>query len=87
VNDVSEERIASIFRVENPRARNKREQMAQGGFSITDFSAHTGFSFADFPTLNIDAICSSETSVHATYTRRHIPGDGILNWDWINLYF
>jgi hypothetical protein len=26
--DVSEERIASIFRIENPRARNQREQVA-----------------------------------------------------------
>jgi predicted KAP-like P-loop ATPase len=28
MNKVSEERIASIFRVENPRAWNQREQMA-----------------------------------------------------------
>jgi hypothetical protein len=28
LTDVSKKRIASIFRVENPRARNQREQVA-----------------------------------------------------------
>jgi hypothetical protein len=31
---VSEERIASIFRVENPRTRNQREQMAADSVSL-----------------------------------------------------
>jgi hypothetical protein len=35
---VSEERITSIFRVENPRARNQSEQVAAGS-SLADFSS------------------------------------------------
>jgi hypothetical protein len=38
--------------------------------------AHAGFSNADFSTLEMEAICSSETSVHTRSTRRHIPEDG-----------
>jgi hypothetical protein len=38
-----------------------------------------GFSLADFYTLKMEAICSSETSVHTRSTRRHIPEDGILH--------
>jgi hypothetical protein len=54
--EVSEERIASIFRV------------AAAGSSLANFSA-----------LKMEAICSTETSVHFTgSTRRHIPEDGIL---------
>jgi hypothetical protein len=34
---------------------------------------------ADFSALEMEAICSSETSVHTTSTRRHIPEDGILH--------
>jgi hypothetical protein len=55
--DVSEESIASIFRVEKS----------------------AGSSFADFSTLKMKAIRSSETSVHTRFTRRHIPEDGILH--------
>jgi hypothetical protein len=33
---------------------------------------------ADFSTLNMEAIHSSETSGHTRSTRRHIPEDGIL---------
>jgi hypothetical protein len=40
--------------------------------------AHAVSSLADFSTLKMEAIRSSETSVHTRYTRRHIPGDGIL---------
>jgi hypothetical protein len=40
--------------------------------------AHTGSSLADFSTLNMETICSSETSVHTRSTRRHIPDDGVL---------
>jgi hypothetical protein len=32
---------------------------------------------ADFSTLKMEAIRSSETSVHTRSTRRHIPEDGI----------
>jgi hypothetical protein len=41
--------------------------------------AHAGYSLADFSTLKIEAIRSSETSVHTRSTRRHIPEDGILH--------
>jgi hypothetical protein len=41
-------------------------------------SAHAGSSPADFSTLKMEAICSSETWVHTRYTQRHIPEDGIL---------
>jgi hypothetical protein len=40
--------------------------------------AHAGSSLADFYTLKMEAIRSSETSVHTRYTRRHIPEDGVL---------
>jgi hypothetical protein len=40
--------------------------------------AHSGSSLADFSTLKMDAIRSSETLVHTRSTRRHIPEDGIL---------
>jgi hypothetical protein len=40
--------------------------------------AHAGSSLAGFSTLKMEAICSSETSVHTRSTRRHIPEDGIL---------
>jgi hypothetical protein len=38
-----------------------------------------GSPFADFSTLNIEAICSSETSVNARSTQRHIPEDDMLH--------
>jgi hypothetical protein len=41
--------------------------------------AHAGSSLADFSTLKMEAIRSSETSVHIRSTRRHIPEDGILH--------
>jgi hypothetical protein len=68
--DISEEHIASIFRVEKyPRARNQREQVAAGWFL-----AHGYFS-----TLKMVETRSSETSVHKRSTRRHIPKDGIIH--------
>jgi hypothetical protein len=33
---------------------------------------------ADFSTLKMEAIRSSETSIHTRSTRRHIPEDGVL---------
>jgi hypothetical protein len=42
-------------------------------------TGHAGFSLADFSTLKMEAIRSSEMSVHTRYTRRHITGDGILH--------
>jgi hypothetical protein len=40
--------------------------------------AHSGSSLADYSTLKMEAIRSSETSVHTRSTRRHIPEDRIL---------
>jgi hypothetical protein len=40
---------------------------------------HAGFTLADFSTLKMEAIRSSETSVHTRSTRIHIPEDGILH--------
>jgi hypothetical protein len=64
---VSEEHIASIFRVEKS-ASCRLHPPAYAGSSLADFSA-----------LKMDAICSSETSVHTRSARRHIPEDGILH--------
>jgi hypothetical protein len=63
--DVSEENDASIFRVENPRARNSVSRWLQTA--------------AKFSTLKMEAIRSSETSVHTRFTLRHIPENGILH--------
>jgi hypothetical protein len=41
--------------------------------------AHAGSSLEDFSTLKMEAIRSSETSVHTRSTRRYIPEDGILH--------
>jgi hypothetical protein len=41
--------------------------------------AHAGSSLADFSTLKMEAIRSSETSVHTRSTRRYIPENGILH--------
>jgi hypothetical protein len=40
---------------------------------------HAGSTLADFSTLKMEAIRSSETSLHTRYTLRHIPEDGILH--------
>jgi hypothetical protein len=43
-------------------------------------NAHAGSSLADFSTLKMEAIKSSETSVQSTTsTRRHTPENGILH--------
>jgi hypothetical protein len=70
LTDVSEERIASIFRVENPRAENQRQQACPSLQPPSD---------ADFSTLKMDSICSTETSVNPGSTQRHIPEDDILH--------
>jgi hypothetical protein len=40
--------------------------------------ADAGYPFADFSTMKIEAIRSSETSVSPGSTQRHIPEDDIL---------
>jgi hypothetical protein len=42
-------------------------------------SAHVRSSLADFSTLKMETIYSSETSVHVRPTGHHIPEDGILH--------
>jgi hypothetical protein len=49
---------------------NKQKQVAA--------PAHACSSLADFFTLKMEAIRSSETSGHKRSTQRHIPEDGIL---------
>jgi hypothetical protein len=83
------ERIASIFTVE--RAVNQREQVAYSPsllvliqLVVSDWwlslqpPAHAGSPLADFSTMKMEAIRSSETSVNARSTQRHIPEDDIL---------
>jgi hypothetical protein len=41
--------------------------------------AHSGYPRADFSTLKMEAIRSSERSVNAKSTQRHIPEDDILH--------
>jgi hypothetical protein len=41
--------------------------------------AHAGSALADFSTLKTEAIRSSEMSVNARSTQRHIPEDDILH--------
>jgi hypothetical protein len=41
--------------------------------------AHAGSSLANFSTLKMEPIRSSEKSVHTRSTRRHIPEEGILH--------
>jgi hypothetical protein len=41
--------------------------------------AQVGSSLADFSTLRMEAMHTSETSAHIKSTRRHIPKDGILH--------
>jgi hypothetical protein len=74
--DVSEERVASIFRVE----KSASEEPSWAGSSSLLPPTHSGSSFADFSILKMGATRSSETSVQFTRsTRRHIPEDGILH--------
>jgi hypothetical protein len=47
---------------------------------VWQLPAHAGSSHADFYTLKMEAIRTSETSVHSpTTTRRHTPEDDILH--------
>jgi hypothetical protein len=46
--------------------------------AATSTSAHTCTPLADYSTLKMEAILSSETSVYPSSTQRHIPEDNIL---------
>jgi hypothetical protein len=70
LTDVSEERIASIFRVTNSRAH---------WWLSLHPPANAGASLANFATLKMAAIRSSETSFNTRPTQRHIPEDDILH--------
>jgi hypothetical protein len=65
------------------RGRVSRDQVERPGEQVAESvwspHAHAGSSLADFSTLKMEAIRSSETSVHTTSTWRHIPEDGILH--------
>jgi hypothetical protein len=82
LTDVSEERMASIFRVEekrrkNPRARNLLTLDPRSKIFLLLLllaPAHAGSSLVDFSsTLKTAAIRSSETSGNTISTWRHIP--------------
>jgi hypothetical protein len=73
--DVSDERTASIFSVE----KSASDVPAWASVCRLKPPAHAGSSFADFSTLKMEAIRSSETSVHTRLKWRHIPEDGILH--------
>jgi hypothetical protein len=48
--------------------------------------SHAGSSLAEYFTLKMEAIHSSETSDHTICTRRHIPEDGILPYSRLPKY-
>jgi hypothetical protein len=54
-------------------------RICERGTSVSRWLNSAGSSFVDFSTLKMEAICSSEMSVHTRSTRRHIPEDGILH--------
>jgi hypothetical protein len=61
--------------------RNKKNRMTESSYRLLKLQppAHAGSSLANFSTLKMEAIRSSETSVHTGSTRHHIPEDGILH--------
>jgi hypothetical protein len=73
--DVPEEYIAFIFRVEKSASE---EPASAGGYRLQP-PAHAGSSLSDFSTLKMEAIRSSETSIHKKFTQRHISEDDILH--------
>jgi hypothetical protein len=57
-------------------------KISERGHSLSrwlQLSAQAVSSLADFSTMKMEAICSSETSVHTRSIRRHIPEDGVLH--------
>jgi hypothetical protein len=68
--DISEERIASIFVVE--KSASEEPAWSCDMYRLQP-PVQAGSSLADFYTLKMEAIRSSETPVHTRFTRRHIP--------------
>jgi hypothetical protein len=61
------------------QGRKSHEQ----GTSVSGWlQTHAGFSLTDIPAVKMEAICSSETSIHTRSTWRHIPQDSILYTGW-----
>jgi hypothetical protein len=79
---VSEEHIASIFRVEEIGSENQQTSK-QASKQVAEHSACLlvcWFSEPISSTLKMEAICSFETSVETQRTtRRHIPEDDTLH--------
>jgi hypothetical protein len=73
--DVSEDFIASIFRVE----KSASKKLAWAGGCSPHPPAHANFLLADFSALKVEAIHSSETPVHTRTTRCHIPEYSIFH--------
>jgi hypothetical protein len=73
-NNVKQQELADKY----SSAVNQREQVA--AVCCLLLPAHAGSPLANFSTLKMEAIRSSEMSVHFTgSTRRHISEDGILH--------
>jgi hypothetical protein len=67
-------RFVATYRLQL-QGRNIRER----GTSVSKWlQTAAASSLEDFSTLKMEAICSSETSIHTRSTRRHISEDGIL---------
>jgi hypothetical protein len=69
--DVSEERIAYIFKVEKSASEEPAWTVCSHLLTLLP-------RLRIFLPLKMEAIRSSERSVHTRSTRRHIPEDGIL---------
>jgi hypothetical protein len=85
LTDVSEECIASIFRVEGKIRKSESEETARTGASSASsllapvLTVSLLMDFLIFPsTLKMEAIRFSETSVNTTSTWCHIPEDCFL---------
>jgi hypothetical protein len=73
-------RFGGIYRLhlQGRKIRERGTSMSRWLLSVYLLPAHAGSSLADFSTPKVEAIRSSETSVHTRSKRRHISEDGIL---------